>query len=99
MFSYAFSITKLLTFFLGFYVSQIMGRWWKQVVANPSMENICTMLNAIVYSTTESKERDVEKEIKFKQKIARYCLLAWTMCFSNFSQSLKEKFSDEKVSN
>ena len=90
-------ITKLLTFFLGFYVSQIMGRWWKQVTANPSMENVCLALNGIVYSTTESKERIAEDEKKFKQKIARYCLLSWTMCFSNFSQCLKDHLNDEKV--
>ena len=93
-----FSITKLLTFFLGFYVSQIMGRWWKQITANPSMEGVCLTLNGIVFSTTENAgERIIENEIKFKQKIARYCLLSWTMCFSNFSQNLKERFKDEKV--
>ena len=92
-----FSITKLLTFFLGFYVSQVMGRWWKQVSANPSIDTIALALNGIVYSTTESKDRIPEDELKFKQKIARYCLLSWTMCFSNFSQVLKNKFSDETV--
>ena len=74
-----------------------MGRWWKQVTANPSIDSVCLSLSGIVFSTTESKERITDDEIQFKKKIARYCLLSWTMCFSNFSQCLKNSFNDEKV--
>ena len=74
-----------------------MGRWWKQVTANPSIDSVILSLSGIVFSTTESKERITDDEIQFKKKIARYCLLSWTMCFSNFSQCLKNCFNDEKV--
>ena len=74
-----------------------MGRWWKQVTANPSIDSVILSLSGIVFSTTESKDRITDDEIQFKKKIARYCLLSWTMCFSNFSQCLKNSFNNEKV--
>ena len=91
------SITKLLTFFLGFYVSQVMARWWYQISANPSMDNICLALNGVVFYTSETNARTTKDEENFKKKIIRYCLLSWTMCMSNFSQCVKDQFNDEKV--
>ena len=86
-----------MTFFLGFYVSQVMARWWYQVSANPSMDNICLALNGVVFYTSETNARTTQDEGNFKKKIIRYCLLSWTMCLSNFSQCVKDQFNDEKV--
>ena len=33
--------------------------------------------------------------LEAQKMVARYCLLAWTMCFSTFSQPLERSFSSE----
>ena len=74
-----------------------MVTWWYRISANPSMENICLAMNGVVYSTSETKERNITDEEDFKKKVVRYCLLSWTMCLSNFSEVVKDHFFDKKV--
>ena len=90
--------TTLLTFFLGFYVTFLMARWWQQVSGVPTVDEICQTLHGLVGvdSDDRKKEDNIKLQKEFKRLIARYCLLAWAMCLSGFSLPLKEKFPSER---
>ena len=90
--------TTLLTFFLGFYVSFIIVRWWQQVSQVPTIDEIGQTLHGLVGvdSDDRSNEEIVKLQQKFKETIVRYCLLSWTMCLSGFSLPLKMKFLTER---
>ena len=81
---------KVLCLLLGFYVKTIIGRWRNQSSKLPSMEEVCGAVNGFVL------HKDEGKQAVFKRKIARYCLLSWTMCLTSISSGLKKKFDDER---
>jgi len=86
------TLTSLITFLLGFYVTTIARRWWEQVSKLPDADNIVLILGGLVW--TDSKP---EAALKFKKTIIRYALLSWTMCLSQISSPLRHKFlTDEK---
>jgi len=87
------TITKLITFLLGFYVSNIINRWWNKVRSVPKVENPSMVLSALTWEDTKVKEEDLTSPAavaEAKKMVARYCLLSWTMCFNTFSQPLAE---------
>ena len=90
--------STLLTFFLGFYVSLMLLRWWRQVSGVPTIADICQKLHGIVGVDSDDRYSQyfVENQQEFKKRIARYCLLSWTMCLSGFSLPLKQRFSTER---
>eukprot|EP00091_Calanus_sinicus_P007253 TRINITY_DN18216_c0_g1_i1.p1 TRINITY_DN18216_c0_g1~~TRINITY_DN18216_c0_g1_i1.p1 ORF type:complete len:115 (-),score=1.90 TRINITY_DN18216_c0_g1_i1:60-404(-) len=69
----AATLTKIITFLLGFYVTTIARRWWDQVSKLPDADNICLILGGLVW--TDSKH---EAALQFKKTIIRYALLSWT---------------------
>ena len=83
------SILRLLTFLLGFYVSQVVKRFWEQVLAVPQLDQVCLYLSGLVWS----KDGNKEEEREFKRDVARLCLLAWTMGLSSVSSSLGDKLA------
>ena len=91
------TFTRILTFLLGFYVSFIFRRWWNQVSRVPTIDPCCLLLQGLLWCDPEKGEDNVfVKEgvsvTRFKQTVARYCLLSWTMCMSMLSPPLYEKF-------
>ena len=72
--------TKYLTFILGFYVSQMITRWWDQVKSLPFIEPITNCLSGFVQMTFKDDLKSKESALELNKKIARYCLLSWTMC-------------------
>ena len=61
------SILRLLTFLLGFYVSQVVKRFWEQVLAVPQLDQVCLYLSGLVWS----KDGNKEEEREFKRDVAR----------------------------
>merc|ERR1719339_728566 len=87
------TITKLITFLLGFYVSNIINRWWNKVRSVPKVKNPSMVLSALTWEDAKVKEEDLTSPAavaEAKKMVARYCLLSWTMCFNTFSQPLAE---------
>jgi len=90
--------TKYITFVLGFYVGQVIKRWWDQVKDIPDIDSVTNCLAGFVQ--LEFKDEDEKKRqqaaddaLRLKKKIVRYCLLSWTMCLATISPPLKSKFS------
>jgi hypothetical protein len=81
---------KVLCLLLGFYVKTIIGRWRNQTSKLPSLEEVCQAINGFVLHEDETKQG------QFKRKIARYCLLSWTMCLTSVSSMFKKEFEDEE---
>ena len=86
------------TFVLGFYVGQVIKRWWDQVKDIPDIDSVTICLAGFVQ--LEFKDEDEKKRqqaaddaLRLKKKIVRYCLLSWTMCLATISPPLKSKFS------
>eukprot|EP00092_Neocalanus_flemingeri_P011927 GFUD01012859.1.p1 GENE.GFUD01012859.1~~GFUD01012859.1.p1 ORF type:complete len:435 (-),score=93.53 GFUD01012859.1:908-2068(-) len=84
------TMTRLLTFLLGFYVSTICKRWWDQVSKLPDADNLGLVLGGLVWAQSEA-EADAARD--FKKTILRYTHLSWTMCLARISTPLSNKFS------
>ena len=80
---------KVLCFLLAFYVKTIIGRWRTQSSRIPSMEGLCQAINGMAFNKDEGKLGD------YKRKIARYCLLSWTMCLTSVSTAFKKEFNNK----
>ena len=63
------SLTRILTFFLGFYVGTMMKRWWDQVSHLPNITSLAMFLNGMVPRSHDS--------LALKKTILRYCLLSY----------------------
>ena len=61
--------SKILTFFLGFYVANMMKRWWDQVSSLPDITQVAMALNGLV--------KTKEGSMTLKRTILRYCLLSY----------------------
>ena len=91
------TFTRLLTFLIGFYVSFIIARWWRQVTSVPTIDNVCLGLEGYLWCDERRNENEIlVKEgvsvTQFKQTLVRYCLLSWTMCLSLVSPLLRTEF-------
>ena len=91
------TFTRLLTFLIGFYVSFVIARWWRQVTSVPTIDNVCLGLEGYLWCDERRNENEIlVKEgvsvTQFKQTLVRYCLLSWTMCLSLVSPSLRKEF-------
>jgi hypothetical protein len=84
-------------FLLGFYVSFLMARWWQQVSGIPKLNSVCIQLHAhTMFNVSDRKNAtNLGIEHEFKNKVARYCLLSWTMCLSDLSLKLRSKFKSK----
>ena len=85
--------TRYLTFILGFYVGQMIKRWWDQVKSIPYIDSITNCMAGFVqleFKDEESKAKTAALELK--KKVVRYCLLSWTMCLAAISPPLKDRF-------
>jgi len=87
------SAIKYLTFILGFYVSQMIKRWWDQVKSLPDIDSVTNCLAGYVQLEYGDEQMTQDNALRLRKKVVRYCLLAWTMSLASISPPLKEKFS------
>ena len=88
--------TSYLTFILGFYVGQMIKRWWDQVKSMPDIDLVTNCMAGFVQLEFKDDMQARSSALDLKKKIVRYCLLSWTMCMSTVSVPVKEKFITEE---
>ena len=96
--------TNVLTFFIGFFVSLSVGRWYSQVTLVPQLDRILIQINNFLWVNPKKLMNDVKiKEDmtakQFSDTIVRYFILSWTICLSRMSVRLNEEFEDELALN
>ena len=74
-------VTKILTFFLGFYVATMMKRWWDQISSLPDITPVAMALNGWVQPLPNS--------LVLKKTILRYCLLSYNSVMIQITGSAK----------
>ena len=83
---------KYLTFVLGFYVGQMIKRWWDQVRSLPDIDSITNCMAGYVQVEFKEDQEAQDSALRLRKKIVRYCLLSWTMCLASISPPLQAKF-------
>jgi len=78
-------LSKDLTFLLGFYVSQIVKRWWDQFLTLPSPDRLALLCHGLVdFSHPEG--------MKWAKKLIRYAMLSYVLCLRRISKQLRGMF-------
>ena len=94
------TITKLITFLLGFYVTNIINRWWHKVRSIPKVENPSLVLCGLTWEEEGAKTEDLTSPpavAEAKKMVARYCLLSWAMCLTTISNSFADTVGTTKA--
>jgi len=78
-------LSKDLTFLLGFYVSQIVRRWWDQYKLLPWPDSLVLLSHGLV-------NYEVEKSVDFFRTIMRYGMLSYILCLRRLSKALRKMF-------
>jgi len=94
------TITKLITFLLGFYVSNIINRWWHKVRSIPKVENPSLVLCGLTWEEEGKKTEELTSPpavAEAKKMVARYCLLSWAMCLTTISNSFADTVGTTKA--
>ena len=81
---------KEMTFLLGFYVSNIVKRWWDQYKQLPWPDTLVAISHALVDFKTE-------KSMDFCQTILRYCMLSYILCIRFVPQFRNKVILTRKV--
>ena len=66
-------MAKEMTFLLGFYVSNVVKRWWEQYKSLPWPDTLVAISHALV-------DFNHEDGMKFCQTIMRYSMLSYILC-------------------
>jgi len=82
-------LSKDLTFLLGFYVSQIVRRWWDQFKLLPNPDNLVLLSHGLVDFTKEAN-------MVWCKRMMRYVLLAYVLCLRRISKAIRRQFPDYK---
>ena len=96
--------TKILTFFIGFFVSMSVNNWYSQVRLVPHLDQILIQINNFLWIDPKKiiDEVKIKHDMTVKQlrnTIVRYFILSWTICLSRMSVRLNEEFTDELALN
>jgi predicted membrane chloride channel (bestrophin family) len=83
-------VSKDLTFLLGFYVSQIVRRWWDQYKLLPWPDSLVLLSHGLV-------NYQVEKSVEFFRTIMRYSMLSYILCLRRISKALKRMFPSNET--
>jgi len=78
-------LSKDLTFLLGFYVSQIVRRWWDQYKLLPWPDSLVLLSHGLV-------DYSKEGSAKFFRTIMRYVMLSYVLCIRRISKALRKMF-------
>jgi len=74
-------LSKDLTFLLGFYVSQIVKRWWSQYSSLPNPDSLALLCHGLVdFSSPEG--------LNWAKKLMRYVMLSYVLCLRRISKAL-----------
>ena len=96
--------SRVLTFFIGFFVSWSIRNWSSQVMLLPKMDRICIGLYTTLWVDPNLNEADVKIKGQltaktFRMTIVRYHLLSMAMCFSRMCSDLKNSLNGPKTYN
>lgn len=80
---------KEMTFLLGFYVSNIVKRWWDTYKSLPWPDSLVAISHALV-------DFKNERSMEFCQTILRYCMLSYILCIRRLSKALQKMFPNDK---
>ena len=85
----------LVSFFLGFYVSFLLARWWQQVSTIPKLDKLLSIIHANIAFSRSGEEDDntTKQEKAIKCRIARYCLLGIMLRVSALSDHVRSQFA------
>jgi len=83
-------LSRDLLFLLGFYVSQIVKRWWEQFSALPSPDQLTAYCHALVDLSSEAG-------IQWARRFMRYALLGYVLCLRRISEAVREQFPDAEA--
>ena len=75
------------TFLLGFFVSQVLSRWWRMFNCIPMMNYPAFNLNSLILT---SNNPDVARRIRLTAM--RYLNLAWILALRQLSSIIKDRF-------
>lgn len=78
-----------ISFFLGFYVTLVIGRWWQQYLAIPWPDSLLGVLSANMRSNDENSKR-----IRFH--IARYVLATFALYMMDISPPVRERYPSRR---
>ena len=91
--------SRILTFFIGFFVSLSINRWATQVKMVPHFDVLTMGLDTLLWIDPTKNQDEVKikgrvtaKELRMT--IMRYCFLSWTMCLSRISTGLNPNFGN-----
>ena len=73
-------LSKDLTFLLGFYVSQIVRRWWDQYKMLPWPDSLVLLSHGLVDYAKKPQA------VEFFQTIMRYIMLSYILCLRRLSK-------------
>jgi len=74
-----------LGFLLGFYVTQVMNRWWNQFLSLPWVDGIGSALNTFMPGS---------KWVNVRRKIIRYSMLSMILVFKKISAKMGKKYKN-----
>jgi hypothetical protein len=91
--------TRILTFFIGFFVSFTIKNYFDQVKMIPRFDTLTMGLDTLLWVDPTKKQDEIKVKGQCTAKdlrmtIMRYCFLSWTMCLSRFSSKLGRHFSN-----
>ncbi|CAJ0601670.1 unnamed protein product [Cylicocyclus nassatus] len=74
-----------LTFLLGFYVSNVVSRWWRQFECLSWPEDLLSMLCTVIHANDETSQRR-------RHTIARYINLSTALAWRDISKKIRLRF-------
>jgi len=81
-------LAKDMVFLLGFFVKQIVARWWSTWEAVPLPDPLSLICHSIVEKTPKGK--------RWAARINRYCLLSYVLCLRRISRALQRMFPSDQ---
>jgi hypothetical protein len=82
------NLVKILGLLLGFYVSTMMGRWWKQITNLPRIEDLAMALNGLIQPGIKGAQAALE----FKKRLLRHALLSYTLMMITISPPMRKMY-------
>jgi len=81
-------VGKDMVFLLGFFVKQIVARWWTTWEAVPLPDPVNLICHSLVEKTPRGKQ--------WASRINRYCLLSYVLCLRRISRALQRMFPSDQ---